>query len=88
MKITQEDTIFYDGNKEREVEECISNNINKCQPYNTSDITRLAGNTEIDTLISDIEIRYTINTFKNNTPGETKIKKLIMKKRPDSGITV
>ncbi len=46
----------------------------------------MAQDNGIDTAITDAEIRYIIKSFENNTPGESRINKLILKNTPDIGI--
>lgn len=55
--------------------------------YDSSDLTRLKGENVIDFLISMREIKNTFKGFKNNTPGESNINKIILKHLPDNALT-
>ena len=87
FRISPEENQNFDVAKETEVEAFIAENIEKCQPNTFSDLSRLSSHNDIDSEISEEEIKRTINTFKNNTPGETSINKIIMKNVPDTAIT-
>lgn len=84
--ISPEENMQYNLNKEREIEGYWLNNEEQRTPFPSSDINRITGREEIDTLISTAEIKYAIKSFKNNTPGESPINKLILKNLPDSAI--
>lgn len=77
-----------DKNKEMEVEEFIERNQNFFTPYNNSDLNRLQGNNTIDTLITAREIDLAIKSFRNKTPGETKINRTILKHLPKNAVEV
>ena len=62
------------------METFINENIDKCQPYITSDLSKLTNNNNMDSRITSEEIKQTITSFiNNNTPGETNINMIIMK---------
>ena len=87
FKITDEENRQYDEETERQVNEYINENIEICTPYELSDLRRLRGENGIDKLISEEDVKNTIKQFKNNTPGETQINKIIMKNLPDIAIS-
>lgn len=67
-----------------EVEEYLSRNEHLHTPYNTFDLLRLQGRNLTDTLITPGEIGSTIKGVKNNTTGEPKISKTILKHLPEN----
>lgn len=87
FKITPEENAEYDIDKEEEVERYLNANEEKITTYQRSDLNRLQGAYNIDTLITQDEIKTIMNTFKNNTLGETNINKIILKNMPESAIT-
>lgn len=70
FRISPEEYQEYDAIKEGEVKDHIMINYDKCQPYINSDVNKLTQNNETEAVVSEGEIRQTINTFKNNSPGE------------------
>lgn len=84
--ITAEENAGYDEQTEREVEQFWNVNEEKRTIYENSDLTRLAGREEIDSLISTADIEGIIKSFKNNTPGETPINKTILRHLPDNAV--
>lgn len=84
--ITPQENASYDMQTERDIEQYWNINNDKRTPYNTSDLTRLTGGEDINTRITSAEMKYTIKTFKNNTPGETPINKTILSHLPDNAI--
>lgn len=88
FKISQEDNLFCSRDKDIEVDNFLLRNQNLHTPDNNTDLNRLRGENDIDRLISMREIETTINTFKNNTPGQSKINKVILKHLPENAIKI
>lgn len=86
FRITPQENAQYDIENQRMVEEYLRNHTNIYTSYQESDTTRLQGNNEIDTLITLTEIQTIIKHLKNDTPGETKINRPILKNLPISAI--
>lgn len=84
--IRPEDNIHYDRQTEQNIANFWNQNENMRTIYNVSDITRLSGEDEINTLISSNEIKSIIKTFKNNSPGESPITKAILTNLPDNAL--
>ncbi len=57
-------------------------------PHQFSDIGRLQATEHTDAIITIDEITRAIRTFKNNTPGETVINKIILSQLPESVLFV
>lgn len=77
----------YDMNTQRQVETFWTNNEDKRRLYETSDLRRLEGRDGLDTLITTRELQTTVKSFRNNTPGETKMNKTILENIPDIALT-
>lgn len=88
FKISPQENAEYDREKEEEVRRYLDAHQNKITPFERSNLNRLQGANQIDTLITQIEIKSVINSFKNNTPGETNINKTIFKNLPNRGLTI
>lgn len=86
FKITQEENARYYIDTEREVVNFLSNNEFYLNTYDHSNLHRLQGEQQIDTLITYQKIEMTIKSFKNNTPGETKINKIILSNTPRNAL--
>lgn len=69
FRIALEENVNYDVH-EREIQEYWLFNKDKRKIFQPSDISRLQGRHEIDTLITLREITTAVKAFKNNTPGE------------------
>ena len=85
--ISPQENAQFDRNKEEEVERYLRANNDYTTTYERSDLNRLRGNNQIDSLITQVEIKNIIKSFKTNTPGETNVNKVILSKIPDSAIT-
>lgn len=86
--ITPEENALYDQNKEREIDQYWATNEDLRNPYPSSDLSRITGREEINSLITTREIKHAITSFKNNTPGESPINKLILKNLPDTALEI
>ncbi len=86
FRITREENAHYDQQTEEDVTTYLDNNEEIRTTYIQSDLNRLQGRNMIDTLITEQEIKSTINAFKNNTPGSTNINKIILKHAPDNAL--
>lgn len=87
FKITPEENAQYDHDNGRAVRDYLNNNQEILATYNSSDLSRLQGNQNIDELISLPEIQATIKSFTNDTPGETPINKSVLQNLPISAHT-
>ena len=88
FKISPQENVAYDGEKEAEVERYLVEHPDKITTFPRSDLSRLQGTNQIDSLITQTEIDNVIKRFKNNTPGETNINKAILNKLPNRAITI
>ena len=86
IQITPEENALFDKDNGRLVERYLQNNIESTAPYVTSDLTRLNGNQETNTLISINEIISAIKSLKNDTPGETMINRTILRNLPENAL--
>ena len=82
--------IFREDREERDedtevVYDHMQNNLHRCIPYNTADITRLGTGT-IDTTIAKEDVKYIIKALKTTSPGESGINKTILAHLPDAAI--
>ena len=84
--ILPEDNLLFDRQNERDIEYYWTQNEHRRTTHNYSDLTRLNGNNEVDTLISTNEINRIIRGFKNNSPGESPINKIVLAHLPKKSI--
>lgn len=88
FRISPEENPQYDPETERIVDEYLNNNNDKITIYQTTDISTLLENQPLIKPINIHEIKYTIKSFKTNTPGETKINKTILLNLEDNCINI
>ena len=88
FKISPQENIEFDRENEEEVERYLNENQIKTTTFHRSDLNRLQGANQIDTLITQTEMKAIINKFKTNTPGETNINKIILKNIPDNALNI
>lgn len=88
FKISSQENAEYDREIEAEVERYLENNQDKITTFQTSDLNRLRSYNHIDTLISQVEIKAIIKSFKTNTPGDTNINKIILNNIPERALTI
>lgn len=69
LRISQEENAGYDGENEGDVRSHLQDNQDKVTTFQHLDLNRLQGAEYIDTLFTHTEIRATIKSFKNSTPG-------------------
>lgn len=65
FKITLQENAKYDREKEIEVGRYLEGNQDKVATFPRSDLNRLKGNNQVDTLITQTEIKGVIKSFKN-----------------------
>lgn len=73
---------------QRETEAYLANHNHIRNTYELSDTSRCYKASKTYTLIKTGEIQNTIKSFKNNTPGESKINKIILENTPEKAITI
>ena len=88
FKISPQENLEFDRDKEAEVEGYLTHNETNTVAFERSDLNRLQGANYIDTLITKEEMKAVIKSFKNNTPGESNINKIIIKNIPERAITL
>ena len=84
--ITPEENRHFDRHTEQTIETYWSQNEQKRTIHNLSDLARLSGDEEINTLISTNEINNIIKSFKSNSPGESPVNKAILTNLPTNAI--
>ena len=86
--ISPADNIHYDRQTERDIETYWTTHEHLRTTHNISDLTRLTGNNEIDTLITINEIKNTIKSIKSISPGESPINKPVLNHLPDKALKI
>ena len=87
FQILPEENILYDNENQNFVEEQLRNNVDLIQPYNLSDLSRLQGRYDMDTLVTMSELENSIKKLKNDTPGISLINRTVLKKLPEIALT-
>lgn len=82
FRVTQQENNQCDIETEREVEAFLNTNAHYINACEHSYLNRLQGENQIDSLITYQEIEITIKSFRNITPGETAINKIVLLNRP------
>lgn len=85
--ITPEENILFDQETDNNINNYITANRDLISPYHTSDLSRLNNQEYTTATITLQEITNTIKSFKNNTPGHSKINKTILTNLPESALT-
>ncbi len=86
FRITPEDNIHYDHNKEREVENWHNENQHRTTPHQVVDSQRLSPDQHLSRRLELPELRTAINKTKNTAPGKSKIDKKQITMLPEKGI--
>lgn len=86
FRIDPEDNEEFDREHEQEIENYITDNVNRIEPYRHADLSRLEANNPLTKPIEMWEIKIIIKNFKDKAPGESGIRKTIIQNMPDIAI--
>ena len=86
--ISPEENATFDAHTEEQVNSFITDNENIFQPHRTANLDRLYDRIGLIAKITIQEVKSTIKTLKNNTPGVSKINKMILNNIPDEALKV